>query len=125
MSARRSEAPNEAPEPAAVYRDGGEDEDEDEAEIPTALATPTLPERTATKAGGPPGTSTFWPGESTSLSGFAASQVAASRERREKGRNFVSQAVSSSGGVKKSEEEEEEVGVEEEGMEDDEAMASV
>ena len=48
--------------------------------------------------------------------------MAASSERREKGRNWVSQAVSSSGGVKKSEEEDEGVGVEE--ANDDESPSS-
>ena len=81
-----------------------EEEEEDDAEAvlltATALrATPTRPERTATSAGAPPGSSTFCPGDSVSLSAFAASQVAASSERREKGRNWVSQAVSSSAGV--------------------------
>ena len=72
-----------------------------------------------------PGTSTFWPGDSASLSAFAASQVAASSERRENGRNWVSQAVSSSCGSKKAEEEGEEVGVEDADADEGESPSSL
>ena len=96
-----SEAPNDAPGPAASYleqeEDGGGGGERRYEEEPALLSfAPTRPDLTATSAGGCPGTKTLLPGGSVSLSALAASHAAASRGRREKGWIWLRKVTSSS-----------------------------